>query len=811
MKNFYSICCYAILAAACLFFPQKTNATENNFSYYCDSTEDPVQALPWLSNLIDDVNNDDCLCDIAVYCYNGNVYFSPLSNPTVRCSDVIYKTYDVHGDLFCQQGGLLGINSCPSNFGNATLIRTIRTCQTTGSNLTVHCPSDIYVDCNDDTRVCWNLPTATTDCNTCPSNDIPGYIYMGTKNGHKYYCSKDIATWEKAQAACQALGGYLAVVTSYEENHLLASFLDNQSAFIGGHDRDRNGHYQWINGESFGYTNWYPGQPNNYRGDQFYLELLPNGQWNDEYPSRKNEYICEIPCSSGSPTITGPATCGNFSIGTTPIKYTIADDCGNSEECKFNVVVESSIDLHCPDDIHIQLGSHETSAHVDWDAPTLNSCCGTCSGGGGGSISGFIYMGQHGDSHYYCSKDPASWSSAKNICASNGGHLAKVTSSEENYFLANQLQTQTAWIGLSDKNNEGHFTWCDGTELGSYQPWYPGQPNNYNGRQHYVELLSNGKWNDQYHYALEFIMEIPACDPIQQISGPNSGSDLSAGNRTVQYKATDACGNTATCSFNINVKAAQSVGYCSAGGHSASSVWIQKVQFANIWSQSGNNGGYKYFDSECGSTTAGQYVDLELMPGFKSTVHTCYWLVYVDYNNDGDFTDHGEYVAKGSGTGKLSGTIRISPNAKNGKTRVRCVMRVGGWPPGSCGSYSYGETEDYCITIAGGYVQSEGQAETRSRIDEDVITLDTEKSIVNADVQVYPNPTNGLINVVNGGELAIERIEVIDQAGRKVRVLNNPAAANTQIDLSAQLSGLYFVRTMFTNGDLSVSKISLVK
>ena len=199
--------------------------------------------------------------------------------------------------------------------------------------------------------------------------------------------------------------------------------------------------------------------------------MLSNGQWNDEYPTRKNEFICEIPCSSSAPTITGPATCGNFGVGTTPIKYSIADDCGNTKTCEFNIVVESSLDITCPNNVVVQNTSHSNGKAVSWNDPQVSSCCNNCSGGG--QIAGFVNMGKHGDSYYYCSKEPASWQNAKAICEANGGHLAIITSAAENSYLADQLPQQSAWIGLSDHQSEGNFKWVDGSSLGSYQPWYP--------------------------------------------------------------------------------------------------------------------------------------------------------------------------------------------------------------------------------------------------------------------------------------------------------------------------------------------------
>jgi len=820
MKNFYNLAIigFAVIAIS-LCLNQKLSASTNIFSWYCDSTDDPVAVLPWLTDLIDEVNNNDCFCDIAAYCYRGQVYFSPLSNPRVRCADVIFKTYNVHGRVRFERGGLLGIDTYPADFGNATLIRTITTCAdnssgnsgNNSSKLSVWCPQDIHVDCNDNSTVCWNLPEASTTCSTCPNDQISGYLYMGTYNGSKYYCSDGKATWEQAQAACHALGGYLACVTTAGENHYLANQLQNQSAYIGGHDKDRNGTYKWVSGEAFGnYKNWYPGQPNNYQHNQYYIEMLSNGQWNDEYPTRKNEYICEIPCSSSEPTITGPATCGKFGVGTSQIKYTITDKCGNTETCKFNVVVESSLDITCPNDIVVQNSSSSNPIHVSWNEPDVTSCCNNCNSGGG-QITGFIYMGQHGDSHYYCSKDAASWQSAKAISAAKGGHLAIITSAAENSFLANQLQTQSAWIGCSDTQTEGHFRWVDGTSLGSYQPWYPGQPNNYKGKQHYCELLSNGKWNDQYHYALEYIMELPAtCLNVHQTAGPASGSALSNGTHTIKYTATDGCGNTGSCSFDVTVKPPSNPSVCSSGGHNASQVWIKKIQFANIWNETGSNGGYKSFTSVCASVSPSNSYTLKLMPGYKSSIYKVYWKVYIDYNNDGDFYDSGEYVAQGAGSSTLSGSIKIPSSVRNGKKRMRCVMKVGGYPSGPCGSFSHGETEDYCVSVTGGWLTGETTAETRSRDEDNPVTMTGKSSLV-SEVYVYPNPTSGRINLVNNGDNEISIIEVLDRAGRKVMVLQQPSTNEVQIDLSDQVSGLYFIRTLFNDGNSEVSKVSLVK
>ena len=80
--------------------------------------------------------------------------------------------------------------------------------------------------------------------------------------------------------------------------------------------------------------------------------------------------------------------------------------------------------------------------------------------------------------------------------------------------------------------------------------------------------------------------------------------------------------------------------------------------------------------------------------------------VYIDYNQNGLFTDAGEKVySAASILFSLSGTlvssnITIPGNAMLGTTRMR-VIGAHGATVTPTGSYNFGETEDYCVTIGG--------------------------------------------------------------------------------------------------------------
>ncbi|MCC7431127.1 hypothetical protein IT568_09815, partial [bacterium] len=77
--------------------------------------------------------------------------------------------------------------------------------------------------------------------------------------------------------------------------------------------------------------------------------------------------------------------------------------------------------------------------------------------------------------------------------------------------------------------------------------------------------------------------------------------------------------------------------------------------------------------------------------------------VWIDFNQNGSFEDSGElvYASPTSGTGLYSGTIAIPGTATAGQTRMRVRCKYAGTIvlTESCSNFSYGETEDYFVTI----------------------------------------------------------------------------------------------------------------
>ncbi len=117
-------------------------------------------------------------------------------------------------------------------------------------------------------------------------------------------------------------------------------------------------------------------------------------------------------------------------------------------------------------------------------------------GASGGAISTPLGAKEYNGHYYRYFGTAMTWSEAAAYCEARGGHLATVTSAEENVFVTSLFSAESALIGGNDVAHEGSFVWCTGEEF-AYTNWAPGEPNNGNGRnQDYLHVYKNGTWDD---------------------------------------------------------------------------------------------------------------------------------------------------------------------------------------------------------------------------------------------------------------------------------------------------------------------------
>jgi hypothetical protein len=117
-------------------------------------------------------------------------------------------------------------------------------------------------------------------------------------NGHFYDVVSVPGTisWEAANAAAIAKGGYLATITSQAENDFVFLLVNNATywhdasgPWLGGYQfpatQQAAANWQWVTGEAWSYTAWQTGQPNHSGGkaeDKLQFGFAPSvSTWND--------------------------------------------------------------------------------------------------------------------------------------------------------------------------------------------------------------------------------------------------------------------------------------------------------------------------------------------------------------------------------------------------------------------------------------------------------------------------------------------------------------------------------------------------
>ncbi|NIM17120.1 MAG: M28 family peptidase [Candidatus Aminicenantes bacterium] len=174
-----------------------------------------------------------------------------------------------------------------------------------------------------------------------------------------------------------------------------------------------------------------------------------------------------------------------------------------------------------------------------------------------------------------------------------------------------------------------------------------------------------------------------------------------AGTFTVTLTAANAQGSdTETKTDYINVSA---VPYCTSSGNSQSYEYIAGAAVGDLNNSSGASP-YSDFTYLAAHLTQDDTVNVSLTPGFPGSSYTEYWRIWIDYNGDHDFEDTGEQVFSGSGSSIVTGSFTVPTSTITGDTRMRVSMSYSTYPP-MCGTFTYGEVEDYTANISAACTQ----------------------------------------------------------------------------------------------------------
>ena len=241
-------------------------------------------------------------------------------------------------------------------------------------------------------------------------------------------------------------------------------------------------------------------------------------------------------------------------------------------------------------------------------------------------------------------------------------------------------------------------------------------------------------------------------------------------------KAKDAAGNASASSNVLSVTTGTTttppVAYCASKGNSTSDEKISKVVFGTISNISTGTAGYENFTAQIANVNKGTAYTITITPKWTSTTYNEGYAVFIDYNQDGDFSDTGEtvFTKAASKTSPVSGSITIRSTALTGNTRMRVAMKYNGIPT-ACETFSYGQVEDYTLNIKPAGTVAE------------LVGVNAENA-----VNVYPNPVKDILNIDAKGDY---NYQLISTDGKVVKDGNQSAST---INVQNLPTGMYIMK-----------------
>ncbi len=680
----------------------------------------------------------------------------PTGNPTTSL-----QTSIPNGGEF-PVGTSIVVYEASDNCGNATTCSFTVTVMVDNGELSLSCPDDISVTISGgsgSTPVSWTEPVATT---TCPTGNPTTSLQTSIPNGGEFPVGTSIVVYEASDDCGNVTTCSFTVAVTVNNGMLsldcpddislevppgtpgaLVSWADpnpTSTCPIGNVLLEQTGGP--LNGASFPVGNSVVAYTaSDDCGNQMactftvLVEELPSTIEVNDCPDDLIVMVAggetgavanwDLPsattdCLPGNIALTqtqGLPAGSYFDIGVYLIEYSFSDDCDGVSTCSFTLIVEDdsgTLLLDCPSDLEVVLPEGQATMAINWPLPDLSTTCqqgGTANSNCGTAISGFTLLGNHNDSEYHLSETPEKWAEAQEECALWDAYLVTIGDEEENEFLKNNLSVN-AFIGLNDSETEGQLVWDSGEPI-SYLNFSANNQNT-SSRDFTRIQYADGAWKMQSaDFSSYFLMELncPEGLLLTQISGPALGSSVGEGVYTIGYEATDGCGNTATCSFSVEVVAPDPPegDYCESEGEEPWEQYIGHVSFHTIDHASGKDN-YGDFTDESTTVEAGESYAFTLVPMFSFHHWDEYVRVWIDFNQDGDFEDSGELVLEeislaGSPNYPptqvqlISGDIAIPPDATLGANRMRVSMKKDAFA-GPCEVFVYGEVEDYTVVIA---------------------------------------------------------------------------------------------------------------
>ncbi len=255
----------------------------------------------------------------------------------------------------------------------------------------------------------------------------------------------------------------------------------------------------------------------------------------------------------------------------------------------------------------------------------------------------------------------------------------------------------------------------------------------------------------------------------------------------------NAVGSASGCTV-FSFTTGSTLPYCGPLAYTFTVEPITLVNFAGInnTTSASTSGGtaHEFFLDQVGNVTRGTTYTITLK-GNSGGNFTNNYMVFVDWNMDGDFADANEAYSAGSitnstgtDTKQLTYDITVPSDAVVGNTRLRVKKLFGTTNLANpCLGGSFGQAEDYTLNVGLLAVNDVSKANN---------------------IKAYPNPVKDVLNLEAAGN--IKSVKVFDTAGKQIltKELNE---AKSQIDFSKLGTGVYVVTTTLADGTSTSTKV----
>ena len=225
-----------------------------------------------------------------------------------------------------------------------------------------------------------------------------------------------------------------------------------------------------------------------------------------------------------------------------------------------------------------------------------------------------------------------------------------------------------------------------------------------------------------------------------------------------------------------------STGPCTASSTTCDE-YINTVQLNTINNTSACSvGGYGNYLSISTNLIKGNQYSITVTPDLLSQTGSAFTddeiAVWIDYNNDSDFSDAGEqvgYVLVGTGWSNVF-TFTVPTSAVSSAVRMR--VRISYSTDGAivpCGQSTYGEVEDYTVNIT-----TSGASLLENNL---------------SAITIYPNPSSDILNIdLSSANEEVKSISIVDITGKLIQTIDVLENANISLNVSSFASGLYHVK-----------------